>query len=295
MKTKFIVLFGFFVLLAAAQGADSSRWAIQSIFIIPQTSGNNTMSAVIVDNKNHHNIDIRDQVVLTKIAQSFVIDDKLILMGDAGKTQAVEIFDINQQHKIDWFFCYQPQRISESLLAYVEYYPSHSNAETTDVVLVYDLQRGPTDNRLIPAKTLPPGRYDYPVTVGIPVFPEYNVQHRTYDNTVDNPSDEYAVLGPPFFLMLSSKRLIFIASQGISNENSNTAESNIIISVDLSNGPTKPLIRKIAIPAELTSANDDASTRVEVTSMSEVDPFTADLHVPEQKYGLSSVQVHIPE
>jgi hypothetical protein len=273
-----------------AYGADASaRWTLQLTPRISHARGNNTLIASIADNKKHDTFKLTTDIILSSVEEAFIVGNKLAVLGDAGKTQAVVIFDLSKRKEADWYFCYEPQRLDySSLIAYVEYYPSHSNAETTDVVLVYDLQKTPRENRLLPVAVLPPRRHDYPVAVGIPIFPAYNAQHKSYDNTVEDSDDVHNILGPPFFLMLSSKRLIFLESltlpSGITND---------VVAVNLSHGLVDSPIRIAAIPRK--SFASGAPQAIQATGMKEEQPFVVSLQIPISKYGVSSVLVPIPK
>lgn len=86
---------------------------------------------------------ISTPAVSSTIDQVYVSGDRLVVLGDAGRTQAVEIFDIPSGRKVDWFFCYSPKRISRSMIASTEFYPTMTADVPTDVLLIYNLLKSP--------------------------------------------------------------------------------------------------------------------------------------------------------
>jgi hypothetical protein len=121
------------------------------------------------------------------IRDAFVSGNRLVLFGDAVKPNVVEIFDLERKTSVDWFYCFQPRRISDGWIAYTEFFFSQAQGPgaATPVLLVYDLTKTPAENRL----TSPPGlTFPRPVdennqlgvAVGFPVFPRVNASERSY-------------------------------------------------------------------------------------------------------------------
>jgi hypothetical protein len=228
---------------------------------------------------------IRDPVVLTDLRSSFVSENKLTLLGAAGRAQAVVVYDLESKKKLDWFFCYQPQQISSDLIAYVEFYPSHAAEEPTDVVLIYDLRKSPEQNRLT-SRTDRGGH----IQVGTPVYPQENARKRSYANAAANINEARHVLGPPFFLLLSSQRLVFLSAEG---EDARNYRSSLIV-IDLFKGPDNAPIVTLPIPADQFNATPENPSFLRATSLQEISPTEVRLSVPKSQYGVDSITVHIP-
>ncbi len=211
----------------------ADRWRLDALSIEPAAgAGNGELRAKLsMTAKPGIETNISSPVVSTSIDSAYVTDDRLVVLGEAGRTQAVEIFDISSGRKLDWFYCYSPKKISRSLIASVEYYPSMTAETPTDVLLIYDLLKTPQENRLgIPGR-IPPRRGDRPIHVGIPVFPEINVSQRSYANHVESDAASYAIAGSVYRL-INGDKLAFTALRDIS---SGYRKTDLVI-VDLSKG-----------------------------------------------------------
>jgi hypothetical protein len=164
-------------------------------------------------------VSIAAHVPLTKVEDSFVFNDKLVVLGQAGRAEAVVVFDLLARRKSDWFYCYQPRHIGKGWITYVEWYPGHSSAEPTDVVLAYDLALSPMENRLAKENdiTLPPRLNDSPSRVGFPIYPASNAQQKSYVNRVASLMQAEHILGSPLLLLASDKLVIPVRFQELSD------------------------------------------------------------------------------
>ncbi len=210
-------------------------------------------------------IKVEGPVVSIKIDLAYVSDDRLVLLGEAGRTQAVEIFDIDTGQKRDWFFCYSPQRISDSMIASVEYYPSMTAETPTDVLLIYDLSKTPLENRLDKSSRIPPQRKDRPVQVGIPVFPESNAEHRSYLNHVESEAMRYAFAGS-VYKMLTGSELAFAALRDLSGGHRKME----LVLVNLADGPDHARSKIFPVADELakydvTGIKESRPGKIELT------------------------------
>lgn len=119
--------------------------------------------------------EVSAEMWLTRVEDSFISNDKLVVLGQAGRAEAVVIFDLLATREIDWFYCYRPRHLSDDWITYVEWYPEHASAEPTDVILVYDLALAPLENRLEKERNVnvpPPARMTIrhaPVSRFIPI------------------------------------------------------------------------------------------------------------------------------
>ncbi len=248
--------------------APTAQWRLDTLRIsrLPKSSDSVLTAILHSTSTANRRAVIEGHVVSNAVNSAFITGDKLIIFGDAGRTQAVEIFDIPSRKKLDWLFCYDPRRISQSLITCVEYYPTLAEGQPTDVLLVYDLSKTPQENRLVPAPHIPPLRTDRPTQVGIPIFPQVNVDRKSYDNHVASVSDSYSVAGS-FSTLISGNRLVFAASQFDSSAHRNTK----VIVVDLEHGPSFAKAKTYVIasqtggPIDITDIRELTSSELELT------------------------------
>jgi hypothetical protein len=215
----------------------------------------------------------------------------MVAIGEAGRAAAVVIFDLKTREKIDWFYCYQPQRISENRIVYVEWYPGHGAGKPKDVILLYDLTRSPRSNRLDSTVPMPIPAPDKasPVTVGIPIFPETNVLHKSYENGSDDVHNtEYSVAHT--FLQVNPDRIVFVAAEG----KDYSSMSDYLVIVDFLDGIGSLAIQKLEIPKEQLKRPGDNPRFVEIIGIKAISKNSVRLYVPESKYGVEEVILNLP-
>ena len=176
------------MLMGAGLAAPASPWRVASLSLHIDSERESTLTVRAANAATGAMVNIKSKVQLTEVGQSFVLGDKLAVMGKAGRTWSVAILDLAKRQEIDWFYCAVPQRLSTNWIAYVEWYPDHF-VEPREVVLIYDLTKSPIENRLpgVRAAGIPAPIMDISVAVGLPVYPEWNVRNRSYRNAVENP------------------------------------------------------------------------------------------------------------
>lgn len=301
MKRDVVALIACFFLCSHLWAHGSRRsWAIESVSLTPagtiaEADGVKVqrLQAKVADKTTSEAVTFDAEVTLDRVGDTFIGNDKLVVLGSAGRADGVVIFDLVSKKEIDWFYCYSPRRLSEDWIIYVEFYFSLGPREPTDVVLIYDLAKSPEDNRLKnnPGRLLPPGIKDIPIEVGSPIYPESNAQQKSYANIVSGVEAARNVLGSQY-LLLSSKRLVFRVSAGADDKTSR----NWIMVVDLSHGFENPRTKAVDIPTGEFRKNEGYSSRmVEITKMEIVSASAVRLYVPESKYGVSSIVVNVPE
>ncbi len=232
-------------------------------------------------------------VRLTALKEYFTVpNDKLAVIGDAGKSSAVVIFDLATKRLLDWFYCYAPQRVSETWIVYVEWYPVHGAGEPKEVVLLYDLTKSPGENRLPGAQRLiaPAPITAAPITVGTPIYPESNVKKKSYVNAAQNSAEAERLLTTSPFLLLPSQRLVFVAAKG---QDFPTSWDYLVV-VDLSHGIVDPLIQTVDIPKDQFKKPGENPNFIQVTGIEAASPDSVRLFVPRSEYGVSSITVSIP-
>ncbi len=288
---RYLLLLLFLSITIGGRCDNASSWQISNLTLKERRERSRNLQFSVAHDRQSA-INVTAEVVLTRIDSSFVAGDKLAVLGDAGRAQAVIVFDLRQAREIDWFFCYEPKRISPQWIVYVEFYPAHSAGYSTDVVLIYDLGKTPSDNCLDSrgAVHLPPSIGDYAVRVGIPVYPESNASQHSYLNEVESPSRSVIVLGPPFFLLLSSKELVFLSHQGRDAHDYITH----LIAVDLSKGVSDARTETINLPFDELPRKSNNPNFLHATRLEEVGPRLVRLILPKEDYGVDSLMVHIP-
>lgn len=295
MKFVYEKLLFTLLMLAAviSVAASEQHWKINKTSLMPHDEFFRKLIVNVSEPSRLKEFELTAKVVLTTVDSYSISGDKLVLLGQAGRSQAVVILDLKQGKEIDWFFCYEPQLVSRNWIAYVEFYPSHGSDYPTDVVMIYDLSKDPIENRMHATGHLamPPGRFDRPVQVGIPVYPEANASQGSYINAVRNEQEVKNVLGPPFFLMLANHRLLFLSYTGQDFSN----YYNHLVVVDLSKGLLHPEITTVEIPKDQLKKPGENPNFVKATGMKEVSPDEVRLFVPKSEYGVDSVLVKIPD
>jgi hypothetical protein len=284
------------VLMLQSGGAGSkelpSPWKVNKVTLVPHTEEwKQGFTASITEVKQGETFELSADVPLTRIDDYFISDTRMVAIGEAGRAAAVVIFDLKTREKIDWFYCYQPQRISETRIVYVEWYPAHGAGTPKDVILLYDLAKSPASNRLGSAVpiSIPAPEKASPVTVGIPIFPESNVLQRSYKNSSnDADNTEYSVAHT--FLQVNPKRIAFVGVKG----KDYSSMSDYLVIVDLFDEIDNVALQKVEIPKGQLKTSGDNPQFIEVTGIKALSGDSAQLHVPRSKYGVEDVMLNLP-
>jgi hypothetical protein len=268
-----------------------SLWKVNKVSLIPQTEEwKQGFTASVTEVKHGKTFELSADVPLTRIDDYFVSGTRLIAMGEAGRAAAVVIFDLKTREKIDWFYCYQPQRISENRIVYVEWYPGHGAGTPNDVILLYDVTKTPISNRLESAAPMPIPAPDEasPVTVGIPIFPESNVIRKSYRNGSDDTENaEFSVAHT--FLQIDPRRIVFVAAKG----KDYSSMIDYLVVVDFPDGIANPAIQKLDIPKDQLKSSGSNPQFVEVVGIKAISENSVRLYVPKSKYGVEDVVVNL--
>lgn len=293
MKTICALLLMLLLHLGGARGAElPSPWKVNKVTLAPQTEEwKQKLTASITELNQGKTFEISADVPLTRIDDYFVSGNHLAVMGEAGRAAAVVIFDLKTREKTDWFYCYQPQRISESRIVYVEWYPAHAAGIPKDVILLYDLTQSPANNRLSTARPMPIPAPDIasPVTVGIPIFPESNVLQKSYKNSSnDADNTEYSLAHT--FLQMNSKRIIFIGAKG----KDYSSMSDYLVIVDFLDGVDDIALQRVEIPRNQLKSPGDNPQFVEINGIKAASVDSVRLYVPKSKYGVEDVVLNLP-
>jgi len=105
-------------------------------------------------------------------------NDKLVVHGKLKQADIIYVIDCKTRKVVGMFWCYDPVLSpSKRFWTYEKFYPYHGlKSIQTTVVLVYDMQRTPLENR-VPVK----GYTEWPkVQVGLPIYPRPYVEAKAY-------------------------------------------------------------------------------------------------------------------
>jgi hypothetical protein len=284
---------GLFVLLwtfvIGLSGAPSPAWKIEKVNLTPHTEHENMLSVKISRNRSEPSFEISSAVTLTSVDESFISGDRLVVLGEAGRVQAVVIFDLLRKEKIDWFFCYYPQHVSGEWIVYVRWLPPRA---TGDVVLLYDLTKSPTQNRVESKSHLPipAPNTAAPVDVGVPIYPDFNRLYKSYWNFKENGASSKHTLAHSFAL-LPPGRLVFV-SVDITPENGVNKYRDWLVVINLSAGIPNANSKTLPIPKDLVKNIVKDPDFVPVERIESVSPNKIRLHIRDRA---ESILVDIPE
>jgi hypothetical protein len=267
----------------------AAAWRITQATIVPESSGRHLLVVDATETGTSRSVNLTETVPLDRLTDSFVVEDKFVALGEAGRAQAVVILNLKEGKKEDWFYCYEPRRVRDSWIVYVEYYPSQGSDEPTDVVLLYDVKRDPQNNRLPRPDDLIGSRPLYPIEVGLPIFPEWNVHNHSYKNVASNGGGTYHILGPPFFTYLEPDRLAFVVTTGTDMSN----YRNMLAVVDLSGKIQEATSRMLSFPKDQLRSLGEHPEFLEVIAIKQVGVNILQIEIPESVYGVKSISMAI--
>ena len=158
--------------------------------------------------------------------------DKLVVHGKLKRADIIYLID-NKKHEVtDMFWCYDPVfSPSRHFLIYEKFYPYHGlKATQTTVVLIYDMEKSPLENR-VPVK----GYTTYPENqVGLPLYPKPYVEARAYVLPKQQQENPFWYLrSSPFFWSADANDVVFLC---------NHEEQTYIVRVNISAGLDKPKV-----------------------------------------------------
>ncbi|MCC7174605.1 MAG: hypothetical protein IT159_05365 [Bryobacterales bacterium] len=276
-----------------APGVPVTAWKIEKLTVAPVKQGVRSLTASVLRLSPLQRIDISAQVVLSKVDDAFIWEDRLVLLGEAGRASGVEIFDLARKAKVDWFYCYQPSRISDNWIAYKEFYHGAAQGPVVpiEVLLVYDLARTPSENRMEkePGQKFPlptAEGSDSAVEVGVPVYPESNVRLRSYQIVFETVSSG-RFIDAGTFALLPSKQLIFRCTEQWPSMGIIGSREYLVV-VDLSRGLDNPRYHTIGFPR--MGKHITNIVRIEADT-----PRTVRLVFPKGEYNVDSMVVALPE
>jgi len=239
------ILIGFHWLTAASSlriieiENDLYKISISEKKIISSTTDQFKFVFSIYDKTTKRSYFIEMKNLTTDIQKFNIYKDKIIVFGYVGSniSDSVTIIDLKSNKELDFILCYKPQLSETSrYLGFKKFYPRFSpNEVQSDLVLIYDLEKSPSDNRVdekfkkIRREEINIASPEYTVlseNVGHPIYPSENVESQTYFVWIDSLEERHLITSS--FLWLGQDDNILFIDQYKSKK--------WIVLIDISNG-----------------------------------------------------------
>ncbi len=159
-------------------------------------------------------------------------DNKLVVHGSLERADIIYVIECKTHKVVDMFWCYGPVLTPlKRFWVYEKFYPYHGlKGIQTTVVLVYDMDRTPSENR-VPVE----GYTEWPkVQVGLPIYPKPYIEAKTYvlpQQQQENPF--WYLRSSPFLWSEDANDVVFLC---------NHEKQTYILRVNISAGIDKPKI-----------------------------------------------------
>jgi hypothetical protein len=280
----------------ATAAVRKAEWKIGNISLTPQRQWSaqklNVAVLPVSRKSTRRRFELSANVPLTHVNEYFVSGSRLVVFGDADRVQAVVIFDLLHRKKLDWFLCYEPHRVSENWIVYREWYPSHATGTPMDVVLLYDIDKSPAENRMNKSDPIPRLDTDSPVRVGVPIYPPSNAEEKSYDNlSQEGQQGEMHVVEGHSFAKLNDHRLVFVGGEG----HDASDMRNFLVVVDFRKGLSSPEYTQLEVPMDQWKPPSWVSPHfVQVLGIQPISNSKVRLLVPPDQKGIDSIVMEIP-
>lgn len=295
-----------FLLAEFSSATDTgNRWKIANAHIEARTGTVRRLSVSVTDSRHLTTFTLSADVVLSNVREHIVYRDKLALLGDAGSTRAVVVFDLMRREQIDWFYCDASKQVLPGKLVSATWAPNHAGGLLFDTVLVlYDLAKAPSENRL---KRSPNLHFPWPaeaedrepvINVGVPIYPQANADEASYFATPREPGEPTLGVDVRTMVALSRQKLVFVASKGVTGQDA----IDWLEVLDLPRGATKAKSRRIPIPIEQLHpgshwVNLHQPFNPKWVPINQIDVISSThvrLYLSPEEYDIDSFDVHIP-
>jgi hypothetical protein len=282
-------------------------WKVKSISLKPRaelidgTSFNwEDITLNVSDMQHRTDFTLSAKVALSEVREQYLYGDKLAVVGIAGNTEEVVIFDLRRREEVDWFDCDGAKQVLPGKIVIAMWVPNHP-ASTNDVVLMlYDLAKSPSANRL---KNEPNAHFPLSVEaqgedtidVGMPIYPQENANLKSYNPTSRESEDAIISADLNTIVAVSAERLVFMAQKGF--------EDDWLEVLDLPHGVAKAKSRRIEIPKEQLHPDPQwvklhqpfNPNLVSIGQIEVLSPTQIRLHIPAEEYGVDHLDVQIPD
>ena len=145
---------------------------------------------------------------MTEVIRVAIYRDRGVVLGRyRNASDVVIILNLNRGMEADFFLCFRPTLSpSKRHLLYEKFYTRHRVRElrfgNSTILLAYDLEKSPADNRIAESNER---------AVGIPVYPEENRERRTYWPLVQNEELVHHVA--PIYVWLDSGHTVLFVDR----------------------------------------------------------------------------------
>jgi hypothetical protein len=294
----------------ATESAD--RWKVENISLKPRaeliegTSFSwNDLTLNVLDVQRRAAFTLSAKVALSEVREPILYGNKLAIVGIAGNTEEVVIFDLSRRTEIDWFYCNGAKQIIPGKLVIAEFQPNHlGGVLLDDVLMLYDLSKSPSENRIKAARNthypLPVGADGEGVTeIGIPIYPQDNANEGNYFQTPRGSGEAVLMVYLDTMVALAPERLLFVAQR----ETDAAGAVTWLEVLDLPRGVTKAKSRRIEIPKKQLHPDPRwvklhqpfNPNLVQISQIEVISPAEVRLHVPAEEYGVDHLDVQIPD
>jgi hypothetical protein len=308
MKVKLVTaLCIVWVAFAAFADDVAVRWKVENIRLEPRTEvvdgipfniSDLTLNAIDMQHRTAFTLSAK--VVLSEVRDTVLYGNKVALIGIAGNTEAVVIFDLARRKEIDWFYCGGAKQVMPGKIVLAMWVPNHPISMNDVVLMLYDLAKSPSANRLTIA---PNAQFPLPVeaqgksviNVGIPIYPQDNADEGSYSPA--SRESEEAIIGADLntIMSVSSEKLVFVAEKGFGD--------TWLEILDLPHGTAKAKSRRIEIPRGqlqpdpgwLKNHPYSNPRRVEISKIEVISPTQVRLHIPAEEYGVDHLDIQIAD
>lgn len=312
MKVKLTTAVCLFWLTGMAFAADATdRWKVGDMHLAPRaeviegTSFNRAdITLNVTDMQRRTAFTLSAKVDLSEIRDTALYGDKLMIVGIAGNTEEVVIFDLLRREEIDWFFCNGAKQVVPGKIVIVEWQPNHLGGTVLDdVLMLYDLSKTPFANRL---KATHNTHYPLPVdadgegvtNVGVPIYPQDNANGGDYFQTPHEPGESFQMIYLDTMVALSQERVLFVVQRETDARDAITW----LELLDLPHGLTKAKSRRIEIPKEQISPDPQWAklhqpfnpNLMSINQIEVLSPTQIRLHIPAEEYGVDHLDMQIP-
>ena len=184
---------------------------------------------------NHIIVGERSGNLVKEITNLHLFDEHIFIVeAKRRRAHTISVFDLSNSRREDFIWCYKPTPSPSKRFWVFDKFRSYGPPGTdTGVVLVYDMQKSPTQNRLPRTSTQTIAR------VGIPIYPESYVTAKAYvaDAQLNLTPGWQHSIASPFLWSHDEQQVLFLCIH-----RSERYDRSHIVRVDLSAGVDNPRI-----------------------------------------------------
>lgn len=258
------------------------RWIVESYKVNVADDVRGLVSIGLANRQGRH-ITKLVRMPFRNVTEIRVYGNRLAVLASVGNVSTVGIADLLGNESFTWFYCYEPRLVFNRWIIYVEWYPNHTSADMSDVLLSYDLGLDPKTNHL-PGSSTPATRY--PSRIGKPIYPHSNAVNLDYSNIAAEPSQATHILGSPVG-EISGERIGFVTEIGSSA--ADYSQKIVVVRLPHGKGDTAS-----SVEALLPAVTPSSRCCMKVTKIEQTSPANPTLSIPEEEYGPSQLEVPIP-